>query len=261
MRFLTLPTIFYFLCPAQKLSARNQDGIPGCPLSCFDHGQEIENYPIEEVRLLEINGMSALRKGYESGGGDISLHEDRGFDARLVFVADQKKGRHLNPFQLGFQGEDRRAPQLYPLEGQSGTHGRMILQLGQKFFPSPGIFPPQLDSGRSQGVRFGDLRHPLLLQTLSQGLPILFEFLAVGGPGAAPGDHKGRTHPRVPDPHMEGYVAAHGQACDMSFGDLEVAQEMIEIIHHGRLGISLRICGNFGGGITPVVIGEHPVAP
>jgi len=88
---------------------------------------------VEKIRLLQIEGMTALRQDDQSGLRDMSFHEDVGLNARFILIADQQERGYLKLSELGFKFKDGGTLQLQSLKGQCGSDCRVICELVPKF--------------------------------------------------------------------------------------------------------------------------------
>ena len=69
--------------------------IPPHPPVGLDGGEEVQYRTIEQLRLLQIGGVAALRKDHQARPGEVTFHEDRGLDTGLILIADHDQRGHI----------------------------------------------------------------------------------------------------------------------------------------------------------------------
>src|SRR5207248_3856308 len=99
------------------------------PTLGLDLVEEIGERAVEEIRLLDIEGMPRIRKNDERRGCDRALHQDAGFEAGIVLVAGRDQCRHLDPRHLIRQLPERRTTPPHTPHGVRSALRRMLGKL------------------------------------------------------------------------------------------------------------------------------------
>ena len=74
--------------------------LPFRPTAGLNRGKEVRHGPVEQVWLLQIDGVSALWEHRKARPGDVALHKHGWLDARLVLVSNHNQSGNLKRVQF-----------------------------------------------------------------------------------------------------------------------------------------------------------------
>src|SRR4051794_9174901 len=91
---------------------RRRDVLARRPLVGLHVLEEAQHGGVECRRLFQVGRVPTLRQHEQPGAGDLTLEEERGFEAWLVLVADDHQRGYAQRLQSRTEIVDRRAPKL-----------------------------------------------------------------------------------------------------------------------------------------------------
>src|SRR4051812_43683232 len=137
------------------------------PASGVDLAQEVLEKLIEERRLLQVDGVPALREHGKPGGRNAALHEKVGLQARLFLVADHDERRDGHLLHRLGEVIDRSPSRLHAEQGVRRADSGMLVELRQVLGEAARVLVLQLHALGADTVGGHELRHAVLLNALS----------------------------------------------------------------------------------------------
>ena len=240
---------------------RDASGVGG-PAPGLDRAEEGVEGPIEQLGLLQIDGVAGPGNDGQAGRGQQPLQIQAGVDADMILVAGQDQGRHFHPSQWRGQiGEQRPAGDGAPQGLQravGGTHGETLLKrrIGGRVLVTE---PPAVVG---QAVVLGNPSPAPGLDVGDELLDLGFESrLGAGGvPGTGTADGQRTRHLRMAESEVQGGHRTHRNPDDMRCLDAEMTHQASHVLDGLLLGIGIEGFRRLGRREAACVVDDAAVA-
>src|SRR5262249_25954137 len=196
------------------------------PAAGIDLDDEIADKAVELVRILDVDGVAAVRHHRKRGSRDVLLHQQGGLQAGPVLVARQHQCRGGHRLHLVDEIVERGALALYAELGVGGADGGMLSEALLELRKAARVFVFKLHPGRAVGVFLREGGHAFGAQSGDNAFNFFVEFvlLALLRAIAAARNRERQGAMRVPETEMQGREPTHGQADDMRLVDPQMVQ-------------------------------------
>src|SRR5579863_9033188 len=154
--------------------------------------QEVGDQRVEQARLLEIEGVAGVRQYHQSRAWDGTLHQERGFEARIVFVTRHHERGYGHSPHRGDQIKEGWAALLHAAQSERRAARGMLGEHPAKLLPSARVLVLQLHAGRPGRIAGYGFFEAETLETLRGRFRFILKLLAARwvGPVTASADNQ-----------------------------------------------------------------------
>src|ERR1700676_4557152 len=139
--------------------------VAGAPAAAVDLCEELTSDSVEQIDLLEVDGMAGRGKNRQPRRGTDPLDEKRWIDTVVVLVARDHVQRHPQRAKLALKTVNRRPLHLHAVQRVGRAERRVLGELLAKLAKAAGVLVLQLHTRWANLVRLDRLRSAELDET------------------------------------------------------------------------------------------------
>src|SRR4051812_19455614 len=213
-----------------------------------DQGEELEERPVERLRVLDVDGMAGARQHHQAGVADAALHEERGLEARVVLVARDDERRDFDLLHVVDQLVERRPAHLHAAHGERLALRRVLGELAGELGPAARVLVLELHARRAEGVLgrgFAPVAEEGSGRRFALGPELVF-LLRLGAVAAA-GDYQRARTVRVRNAEVQRGESAHREPDHVRALDAEMVEHRESVVARMSLRIALAVLRDVRG--------------